>query len=231
MPARLNLVLPVKNQARYKSNFIRIFEYAKAINASVMVVESGSTDNSYQMLEELKKNYVFELVHIEEKGKGRAVKYGLGHAKESIAGFIDTDLAVSLSYISKALTKFDEGYDMIIGNRYAPSTNTKRKISRLFESKAYIWLIHLLYGSKIEDFQCGFKFVRTKYLPALLSYANDDSWFFDTQLVLAAEKEGLKIFVLPVKFSDNNNTTVRFKDIFYLFKEAVKIKNIRKLRH
>ncbi len=213
----------MRNQeSAIKSNFSKIFQYFSKLNAEVIVVESGSTDNSVRLIRALGKKYKFKFVQPGSSGKGLAIKAGVKAATGNVIGYLDTDLAVPLKYVPEALSKFSKGYDIVIGNRYLKTSKAKRKISRYIESKAYIYLIRLLYRSKITDFQCGFKFFRADFIKDNIGKVNDNRWFFDTHILLLAEKNNLRIFSIPVEFRDTDKSTVATGDIFYFFKQAIK---------
>ncbi len=217
----MSIILPVRNQEQeINANFPKIFEYIKKYSAEVIIVESGSTDGSVRSIRNLSKRYKFRFMQTDALGKGMALRTGIIAAQGDIIGYLDTDLAVPLKYIPGAVAKISAGCDIVIGNRYKKTSHAKRKLGRYIESKAYIYLIRLLYRSRITDFQCGFKFFRADFLKANLNKVEDNRWFFDTKLVLLAEKQGRRICQLPVEFADTERSTVSSKDVFYFIKQT-----------
>ncbi len=188
--------------------------------AEVIAVESGSTDGSVALLRRMSRRYKFRLMHVQALGKGLALRTGMNAAKGNVIGYLDTDLAVPLKYVPAALKKINDGCDVVIGNRYMKASNAKRKLGRYIESKIYIYLIRLLYLSRITDFQCGFKFFRADFLRENLKGVNDNKWFFDTKLVLLAERQHKRICSMPVEFRDTDKSTVSTRDIFYFIRQA-----------
>ncbi len=220
-PLSLSVILPVHDQEdQIKANFVRIFEYLSKFNAEIIVIESGSKDNSVRLIKGLKKRYDFRFIQPSGLGRGLVLKEGIKIAKGDIIGYFDTDLAVPLKYLDITLSKFDQGYDVVSGNRYLKRSKARRKLSRYIESKVYIYLVRLLYLSKITDFQCGFKFFKSDFIKKAISKVDDNRWFWDTNILLLAEKTNRKICQLPVEFADTDKTTVKHSDIVYFIKQV-----------
>ncbi len=220
----LSVILPVHNQKlQIKRNFNRILSYLNKIGAEVIVVENGSTDGSLGELKKLSKRYGFKLVVLKESGRGLALKKGIERARGTAIGYLDTDLGVPLRYIANAQKELRRS-DLVIGNRYINGAKAKRTATRWLASKAYIALVRFAYGSKITDFQCGFKFFMADFAKAASKKISDNRWFFDTKLILIAEHEGKKICELPVSFSEKRWSTVRINDPLYFIKCIIKDK-------
>ena len=226
---RLSLILPVHNQeaAIAGNNFDRIFEYIRSmrLDCEVIVVENGSTDDSVKMLRALRKRYRFRLIISKRSGRGLALRLGVASAHGDIIGYMDTDLAVPPKYLARMMREFERGYDLVIGNRYVKGAKSKRNVLRYIESKIYICAIRALYSSRITDFQCGFKFFRSDLIRRSIGKVNDDRWFFDTEILILAERSGARICQMPVSFFDTKGSTVKLSDSIYFIGQIIKNRN------
>jgi Glycosyltransferases involved in cell wall biogenesis len=217
----LSVILPVHNQElQIRKNLDKMLGYLERIGAETIIVENGSTDSSIEKINAARQTHRFIFIKTRVPGRGHALKMGVAAAHGGIIGYMDTDLAVSLRYIPKVLREMSD-YDIVIGNRYKKGAIPRRSAGRYIESKLYIWLIRCAYGSKVGDFQCGFKFFRADFLKSNMHRIKDDKWFFDTKIVLLAEKEGRRIFELPVNFTERKKSTVKISDPLYFIKSVI----------
>ncbi len=217
----LSVILPVHNQElQIRKNLDKTLNYLERMGAEPIIVENGSTDSSVEEINAARKTHRFIFIKTKESGKGHALKVGAASAHGGIIGYMDTDLGVPLRYIPKALRAMSE-YDIVIGNRYKKGAISRRSVLRYIESKLYIWLIQCAYSSKVGDFQCGFKFFRANFLKSNMHRIKDDKWFFDTKIILLAEKEGRRIFELPVNFTERKKSTVKISDPLYFIKSVI----------
>jgi hypothetical protein len=123
-----------------------------------------------------------------------------------------------------------EGNNIAIGSRYVKGAVVKRSLVRLIYSRVYISLVKLIAKTKLHDLQCGFKAFDNKAKNEILPLIKDKEWFWDTELLLLAEKKGLKIKEIPVKWQENKQTKVKFmKTIYQYLRNLIKFKLNNKL--
>ena len=104
----------------------------------------------------------------------------------------------------------DGGYDVAIGSRLTRASRVyKRTLKREVTSRCYNLLIKAMFWTRFSDAQCGFKALNRTAAQRLLPLVRDNAFFFDTELLLIAEKRGLRIFEVPVTWTDDPGTTVR----------------------
>src|SRR6185437_14503865 len=99
--------------------------------------------------------------------------------------------------------------DLAIGSRLAHGARVLRGPKRELISRAYNRLLHAALRARFSDAQCGFKAVRREVLAELLGAVRDDNWFFDTELLVLAQRRGLCIHEVPVDWIDDPDSRVK----------------------
>ena len=223
----ISLILPVHNEEdNLKDNFPRIYRALSRLGSfEIIIVEDGSADRTLEIAKKYAKMKHVKLISDNKRaGKGRAIKNGIDAARGSIIGFIDIDLAVPLKYLEGAIRHVRDGSVFVIGNRYDKSCNAERSIKRLIESASYNAFIRLLFGSRVRDHQCGFKFWSSAFIKKEIKEVKDDRWFFDTELIVRSARKGILPYEMPVEWHEGRKSNVSSLDIFYFVKEAVRMK-------
>jgi hypothetical protein len=123
---------------------------------------------------------------------------------------MDVDLSTDLAALAPLLAPLQSGAaDLAIGSRLAPGAQVERCLKRELISRAYNRLLRILLHARCSDAQCGFKAARREALVPLLERVESQTWFFDTELLHLAEREGLTIFELPVRWVEDRDSSVR----------------------
>lgn len=149
------------------------------------------------------------VLHVPEPGRGWAVTLAWRSAKEAaIVSYMDIDLATDLDCFNNLVNALYCG-DIAIGNRFDPRSAVRRGIKREIVSRCYRMLVRLLLGSKIDDFQCGFKAAWRWEACRVLHSVSDRRFFWDTEFLVKAERIGMRIMQVPVKWTDQPSSTVR----------------------
>jgi hypothetical protein len=122
---------------------------------------------------------------------------------------MDVDLSTDLAALLPLVAPLVSGHsDVAIGSRLAPGAMVVRGPKREFVSRCYNLLLHVVFRTRVHDAQCGFKAVRADVARALLPHVVDNAWFFDTELLLLAERNGLRIAELAVDWVDDPDSRV-----------------------
>jgi glycosyltransferase involved in cell wall biosynthesis len=182
----------------------------------IIVAEDGSNDGSTDYVRQFEKQdgRVHLLHHDERQGRGRALSEAIRRSNGTIICYFDVDLATDMQHLSGLISAIREGADISTGSRLLPSSDIARTRGREIASRSYNFLVRLFLGSKIYDHQCGFKaFNRNRILP-LLPAIQSNHWFWDTELLVRAQRDGYKVAELPVRWRAGKGTTVKMKDIF-----------------
>jgi len=211
----VDILLPVYNEEHIleKSiNTLRTFlqENVTDFDWVITVGDNASKDNTLAVAEELSKKYEdVRVFHLNQKGRGRMVKYAWDKSEADILSYMDIDLSTGLDAFPPMVRAIMDGCDVAIGSRQYKGANVKRGIKREVISRGYIWILKLLLRFPFTDAQCGFKAVSKKLVNELFSKIEDDEWFFDTELLHLAHRNGYKVKELPVTWIEDTDSRVK----------------------
>lgn len=209
---KLSFIFPVCNgDGQIESSVERIMKNLSKCRCDyeILLAEDGSTDGSDSVCRSLSKKYkkVRHLHFKERLGKGLAIKNAMKKARGDAVIFSDIDLSSGTDSLARFVSEIKNGSDICIGSRYMENSDAKRYLKRMVLSKTYILLVRVLFGSRLSDFQCGFKAFSKNAIPVALD-AKNNSWFWDTETLLKAEKLGMKITEIPVSWVESGKSSV-----------------------
>ncbi len=223
--ATVSLILPIYNEAaNLRRNFDDIYRAMRNLGGfEIIITEDGSTDGSKDIAKELAsgKRNVKLLSFRERSGRGAALKRAIRVAKGDVIGYMDIDLAVPLRYVKDAISMIDHGCEVVAGSRYR-GTRIERSASRLIASKAYNLIVNIVTGSRLDDHQCGFKFWKRGFIKKEASAARDNHWFFDTEVLLDAQRQGLRVCSIPVSWQEHRESKVKADDPVYFIAAVIR---------
>jgi glycosyltransferase involved in cell wall biosynthesis len=148
-------------------------------------------------------------LRLEERGRGRALRAAWSQSPAQVVCYMDVDLSTDLRALLPLVAPLLSGHsDVAIGTRLAHGARVVRGPKRELISRAYNTILHAALRARFSDAQCGFKAVRTTALSALLADVRDDGWFFDTELLVLAQRRGLRIHEVPVDWVDDPDSRV-----------------------
>ena len=149
------------------------------------------------------------MVRLDQKGRGRALRTVWAASDAEVVAYMDVDLSTGLEAFLPLIAPLMSGHsDLAIGSRLAKGAAVVRGPKREFISRTYNLLLRSTMAARFSDAQCGFKAARTDVVQALLPRIEDQSWFFDTELLLLAERSGLRIHEVPVDWIDDPDSRV-----------------------
>ncbi|MCD7102084.1 bifunctional glycosyltransferase family 2/GtrA family protein [Pseudoclavibacter sp. 13-3] len=210
----LNIVIPVYNE---ESSLMRAVTTTRAFldqgfpfSTTITIVDNASTDGTWQVAEALADSVpAVRAVHLDQKGRGLALATAWSAADSQVLAYMDVDLSTDLRALAPLVAPLVSGHsDLAIGTRLSRTSRVKRGIKREFISRSYNLLLHGTLGVRFSDAQCGFKAISAQAARALLPYVHDSQWFFDTELLVIAEKAGLRIHEVPVDWVDDPDSRV-----------------------
>lgn len=211
----LDLVIPVYNeQAILADSVHRLHAYATdhlPFAAQITIVDNGSADATPVIAAQLAAELDgVRVIRLEDKGRGGALRAAWLSSDAPILAYTDADLSTDLSAIPPLIEPLLSGQaDIAIGNRLTRESSVVRGIKRELISRSYNRLLHMLLRTRFDDAQCGFKAIRADVARELLPRIADTGWFFDTELLVLAERTGLRIREVPVAWVDNPDSRVR----------------------
>jgi glycosyltransferase involved in cell wall biosynthesis len=213
--ATVDVVLPVLNEERVLERSVRTLHLFLSDNLPhewrIIVADNGSRDQTFAIAQRLEQEFSnVKAQHIPEAGRGRALSLAWQASEAEILTYMDIDLSTDLDAFPKLVAAIgNQGYDIAAGTRLGPGTETTRSLKREVLSRGFVFIINLMFGTRLRDTQCGFKAVRRECARALLPFVQDTGWFWDTELLLLAAKGGWKVTFVPVRWVEDTDSRVR----------------------
>ncbi|WP_026316570.1 bifunctional glycosyltransferase family 2/GtrA family protein [Actinokineospora enzanensis] len=210
----VDIVIPVYDEERALPGCVRVLHDFLAANFpydwTLVVVDNASTDGTLAVAEGLAGEYDRVRVrHLDRKGRGLALREAWSASTAAVVVYMDVDLSTGLDALLPLVAPLVTGHsDLSIGSRLAPGARTVRGPRREFVSRVYNRLLRLTHGARFSDAQCGFKAARTDVVRPLLDHVHDDAWFFDTELLLLAQHNGLRVHEVPVDWVEDVDSRV-----------------------
>jgi glycosyltransferase involved in cell wall biosynthesis len=211
---QVDIVVPVRNEERDLGPSIRrLVAYLRdrfPFTARVTIADNGSTDATWATATGLAGEFAeVRAVHMEQPGRGRALRAIWSRGDAQVLAYMDVDLSTDLNALLPLVAPLLSGHsDLAIGTRLARGSRVIRGPKRELISRCYNLLLRACLGARFSDAQCGFKAITRESAHALLPVAEDNAWFFDTELLLLAERAGLRIHEIPVDWIDDLDSRV-----------------------
>ena len=214
IPVDVEIVVPVYNEAAQLAE--RVTELRRFLNESfpfralVTVVDNASTDDTSAVAAGLARSTIgVAAMHLPRKGRGYALRAAWSTSQAPVVAYMDVDLSTSLPALLPLVAPLLSGHrDVVIGSRLARGAHVVRGPKRELISRAYNLLLKLTLRGRFSDAQCGFKALRRDAAARLLPLVEDNEWFFDTELLVTAERLGLRIGEVPVDWVDDPDSRV-----------------------
>jgi glycosyltransferase involved in cell wall biosynthesis len=227
---QVSVVLPAYNEASTLEDTVaKIMEALEEFAESyeVIIAEDGSTDGTDKIAEALAGKYpCVKYMHGEKRlGRGAALKNAFEKSSGKVLVYMDVDLATDIRQLESLVRAVEEEeFDIAIGSRMLSESKVERTRTRQIASKSYSFLVRTMLGSKIKDYQCGFKAFRREPLMRLLGEVNSRHWFWDTEIIVRAFRKGYTIKEIPVKWKGGRETKVKLlKDSFSMGWQVIKL--------
>jgi glycosyltransferase involved in cell wall biosynthesis len=210
----VEVVVPVFNEAHILVEQIHLLH--DALSASlplpwqITIADNGSTDGTGELAVELAAELeTVASVHLSAKGRGRALRAAWTQSRAEVLAYTDVDLSTDVAALFPLIASVLSGHaEIAIGSRLAPGAQCRRGLKRDLVSHAYNRLLHVALGTRFRDAQCGFKAIRADVARALLPEVVDQAWFFDTELLVRAERHNLRVVEIPVDWVDDPDSRV-----------------------
>ena len=211
---QVDIVVPVRNEERDLAPSIRrLVSFLRdgfPFTARVTIADNGSTDATWSIADGLAREFgEVRAVRMEQSGRGRALRAIWSRSEAEVLAYMDVDLSTDLNALLPLLAPLLSGHsDLAIGTRLARGSRVIRGPKREVISRSYNMLLRACLGARFSDAQCGFKAIRREPAQALLPVTEDTGWFFDTELLVLAERAGLRIHEIPVDWIDDLDSRV-----------------------
>lgn len=212
----LEITIPVYNEeVELAENILRLYEFAgqrlQKYRWQITIADNASFDRTAEIGRELSRKYSqIKYRRLDQKGRGRAIKKVWQNSHCDLLCYMDIDLSTDLKHLPALIAALENGADIAIGSRLLPGSKVlQRSFKRELISHSYNLLIKLFFQTRFSDAQCGFKAMRREIFQKLVPVLEDNGWFLDSEMLIIAEKSGLKIHEEAVVWRDNPGSTVR----------------------
>ncbi|RKY39759.1 MAG: glycosyltransferase family 2 protein [Candidatus Omnitrophota bacterium] len=220
---KVEIVIPAYNEEQIlEKNIDKLMAFLKDKfaykNYKVIIVDNGSSDNTLHISQKLEKRYKkIGCIHLSRKGRGRSLKKVWLESEADVLCYMDADLSTDLKTFPELVNSIIiDGYDIAVGSRLLPTSKVDRSLLRRYLSYTYNILLKTIFRFKeLPDAQCGFKALNRKVIKTILPKVKNQNWFFDTELLILAQKSGLKIKYIPVNWKDRPKSRVKIVDTIF----------------
>ncbi len=227
---KVSVIFPAYNEVAYLDAAVE--KTTQALNGftdsyEIIIAEDGSKDGTAERAEELAQKYPFvRHIHREERlGRGKALNNAFQQARGEVFVYMDLDLATDLKHLKQLVEAItEEGYDFATGSRMLPESKVERTLRRSISSKSFNWLVRRMLGSKLRDHQCGFKAFKREPTLQLIDEVGARHWFWDTEILVRAQKKGYKVKEIAVEWKSARGTKVNMlKDSYNMGKQVFQL--------
>jgi putative flippase GtrA len=213
-PPEVEIVIPVYNEERVLEVSIRrlhrFLSHGFPFTWRIAIADNASNDGTLAEARRLQHELPnVRAIHLTAKGRGRALRKAWSETDAEVACYMDVDLSTDLRALLPLVAPLLSGHsELAIGTRLAPGSRVTRGPKREFISRAYNRILRATLRARFSDAQCGFKAARTDVLRDLLPAIRDVAWFFDTELLVLAQRRGLRVHEVPVDWVDDPDSRV-----------------------
>jgi dolichyl-phosphate beta-glucosyltransferase len=209
----LSLVIPAHNEeSRLPTTLEQVFAFfaSQTYDAEVIVVENGSTDRTLEIAQGFANRHAqLKVFHMDERGKGSAVKRGMLAARGEFRFFADADFSMPVSEISRFFPPALPDCDIAIASREtAGAVRYNEPLRRHLSGRIFNTLIRLVVLPGLEDTQCGFKCFRGRVAEDVFPLQTMPGWSFDVELLYIARRKGYRIKEIGIPWHYNPDTKV-----------------------
>ncbi len=210
----VDVIVPVYNEEQdLAASIERLDQFLASqlpYSYQLVIADNASTDTTGQIADQLAHDHCsVRVVHLDAKGRGRALKQVWQGSEADVVAYMDVDLSTDLNAFLPLVAPLVSGHsDVAIGTRLSRGSRVVRGPKREIISRCYNVILRTTLGASFSDAQCGFKAIRRDVAEQLLPLVADNNWFFDTELLVLAERAGLRIHEVPVDWVDDPSSSV-----------------------
>jgi glycosyltransferase involved in cell wall biosynthesis len=202
----VEIAVPVYNEEKILARSVRQLHSYLTDNLPfrfvITIADNASTDGTHPTAQQLCAELPgVRAVHLDGKGRGLALRHVWGTSDADIVAYMDADMSTGLDAFLPLI-------DLAAGSRLAHGATVVRSPKREIISRSYNLLLRTVLSARFADAQCGFKAGRTEVIRALLPDVKDNAWFFDTELLILAQRRGLRIYQVPVSWTEDPDSKV-----------------------
>jgi glycosyltransferase involved in cell wall biosynthesis len=210
----VDVVVPVYNEERDLGPSIRklhaFLTTSFPFSSVITIADNASKDGTLALAQQLTNELPgVRVLHLDQKGRGRALRAAWLASGAEVVAYMDVDLSTDLAALLPLVAPLMSGHsDVAIGTRLHPASSVTRSAKRELISRAYNRILRLALRARFSDAQCGFKAIRGELARELVPNVVDQEWFFDTELLVLAQRRGLRIHEVPVDWVEDLDSRV-----------------------
>jgi hypothetical protein len=210
----IEVAVPVYNEEKVLEKSIRrLHAYLTAdfpFRFVITIADNASTDKTFAIAQRMAGELIgVRAIHLDRKGRGLALRHVWGSSHADVVAYMDADLSTGLDAFLPLIAPLVSGHsDLATGSRLLPGAAVVRGLKREIISRSYNLLLRLALAARCSDAQCGFKAGRTEVVKALIPDVQDDAWFFDTELLMLAQRRGFRLCEIPVTWVEDPDSSV-----------------------
>ncbi|MEZ5123102.1 MAG: bifunctional glycosyltransferase family 2/GtrA family protein [Solirubrobacterales bacterium] len=214
-PPEVDIVIPVYNEEVALERSVRRLHHFLTdgfpFRWRIVIADNASTDATPQIARRLAGELPqVRHLRVAEQGRGRALRAAWSRSPAAVVAYMDVDLSTDLRALLPLVAPLVSRHsELAIGTRLSRGARVVRGPKRELISRGYNALLHAVLRARFSDAQCGFKALRTDVARELLPEIRDDGWFFDTELLVLAQRRGMRISEVPVDWVDDPDSRVR----------------------
>ena len=212
----VDIVIPVLNEAHVLEDSVETVRRFLRHNDfpyrwRVLIVDNGSKDGTLEIANDLSERYPeVHSLHLLQKGRGRALRNAWLQSRADVVCYMDVDLSTDLKHLKALVDAIAvEGFDITTGSRLMKDSQVTRSAKREIISRIYNMVVKTALATRFSDAQCGFKAMSREAVELIVPQIEDQSWFFDTEMLVLAEKQGLRIKDIPVRWVEDDDSRVK----------------------
>ena len=217
MPITLDVIIPCLNEERALPESVRrlhdfMSQRMAGYRWGIVVADNGSTDGTLDAAAALSDEFPeVRYIRLEQRGRGRALRRAWTESAADVVAYMDVDLSTDLAHLPPLVDAIaEQGYHLAIGSRLLPDSQVVgRTLKREITSRGYSLLFRAMFFTTFRDAQCGFKAASRRAADDLAPLVQDNGWFFDSELLILAQKCGYGIREIPVRWTDDPDSRVR----------------------
>ncbi|SFR38171.1 flippase-like domain-containing protein [Halogeometricum limi] len=227
----VSVVLPAYNEAETIESTVEttlrtLSRFLPSGTYEVIVAEDGCDDRTPELAEAMAAadDRVRHFHSDRRLGRGGALEHAFAAAEGDVLVYFDTDLATDMKHLEELVERVRSGrYDVATGSRWMPGRIADRPTKRGVPSRGFNLFVRLLLGSSIRDHQCGFKAFSREVFEELRDDVEDEHWFWDTEMLVRAQRAGYRIDEFPVSWTPKGDTKVDLvRDVFGMGSQIVR---------
>jgi glycosyltransferase involved in cell wall biosynthesis len=211
---QVEIVVPVYNEEHVLRHSIRrlhdFLSNGFPLTWRIVIADNASTDGTLAAARRLAHELPgVQVLHLQAKGRGRALRAAWSATDAEVACYMDVDLSTDLRALLPLVAPLLSGHSQVaIGTRLGRGARVERGAKREVISRSYNRLLRTVLHARFSDAQCGFKAARADALRELLPEIRDEAWFFDTELLVLAQRHGMRVHEVPVDWVDDPDSRV-----------------------